>query len=227
MIQAVCFDMDGVLVDSERLSPLLIIEAARLQGCSMTLEQSKQSIGGSIRSLSLMLHELFADKIDSDRFMKDWFDLTMNYVRREGVPLKPHARETLASLRRRGIPVALCTSNIPEVVHEYLQLASLSDAFDVIVTGDMVPRSKPDPAIFRKGAELLGVSPSHCAGVEDSLNGVMAVRAAGMTCVMIPDVHPFSEAYAPYVDLTLSSLAELEQALWSSDACPDSASIKE
>lgn len=214
MIQAVCFDMDGVLVDSERMSPLLIIEAAALQGCHMELEQSKTTIGGTVKSLSLMLQELFSDRIDTQRFMKDWFDLTMDYVRKEGVPLKPYAQETLAALRKRGIPVALCTSNIPSVVHEYLQLADLNNAFDVIVTGDMVANGKPDPEIYLLGAKLLGVPPSACAGVEDSLNGVKAVRAAGMTSVMIPDVHPFSPAYAPFVDRTLPSLVDLEQALW-------------
>jgi len=214
MIHAICFDMDGVLVDSERMSLRLVGEAAALQGCIMTPEQCLLSIGANDARFRKILNDLFPGRIDVDRFMQDWFDLTMDYVRREGVPLMPYARETLARMRALGMKIALCTSNVPEVVHEYLALAGLREFFDVIVTGDMVVHSKPDPEIYLQGAQKLGVAPCECAGVEDSVSGVKAVRAAGMTCVMVPDVQPYTEALKQYVDHHIEHLDRLEEVLF-------------
>lgn len=214
MIRAICFDMDGVLVDSERMSLRLVGEAAALQGCEMTPEQCLLSIGANVARFRQVLNDLFPGRIDADRFMQDWFDLTMDYVRRDGVPLMPCARETLASLRARGLKLALCTSNVPKVVQEYLALAGLTEAFDVIVTGDMVTHGKPDPAIYLLGAQKLGALPEECAGVEDSVSGVKAVRAAGMTCVMVPDVQPYTEELAQYVDHVIEHLDKLEEVLF-------------
>jgi len=215
MIRAICFDMDGVLVDSERMSLRLVGESAALQGCIMTPEQCEMSIGANDARFRKILNDLFPGRIDVDRFMQDWLDLTMEYVRREGVPLMPQARETLAMLRRRGMKLALCTSNVPEVVREYLALAGLTDFFDAIITGDMVTRSKPDPSIYLLGAQSLGVPPEECAGVEDSVSGVRAVHAAGMKCVMVPDVQPYTVALAAFVDHRIDHLGQLEEVLFS------------
>ena len=84
---------------------------------------------------------------------------------------------------------------------------------DVIVTGDRVAHGKPAPDIYLRAAELLQLAPAECAGVEDSLNGVKAVRAAGMRSVMIPDLLPYGPDFAPYVDVRLNSLHELLGAL--------------
>ena len=209
-IHAVCFDMDGVIVDSERLSPMLVREAAKLQGCEMSEQDALRSVGSSVKSLSAILESLFPGKINTKRFMQDWYDLTMTHVRTHGVPLKPYAREILAHLRERGIRLGLCTSNVAKVVLEYMELAGLTDAFDVIVTGEMAPCGKPDPALYLLCAEKLGVSPEHCAGVEDSFNGVRAVRAAGMVSLMVPDVLPYTEDFAPYVDQCLPDLMAVQ-----------------
>lgn len=214
MIRAVCFDMDGVLVDSERLNLRLMSQALEEQGCRMTPEQSLRFIGCNLESLQQMLHQLFGTGVDIQRFRQTWMALTMESIRVHGLPLKPQARETLAALRQRGVALALCTSNLEGVVTEYLHRGGLDNAFDVVVTGERVASGKPDPAIYLLGSRLLGVPPEECAGVEDSLSGVQAVRAAGMLSVMIPDVRPFSPLHAPFVDRVLSSLAELENALW-------------
>ncbi len=78
----------------------------------------------------------------------------------------------------------------------------------------MTQRSKPAPDIYLLGAKMLGLSPAECAGVEDSVNGVKAIRAAGMLCVMVPDVVPYGPELSPYVDVCLGSLHELEQAIF-------------
>ncbi len=212
-LQAVCFDMDGVLLDTELLGGAILAEAAQLQGCTLLQAQQDALIGANMQSTKDAFERWFPGRIDGDRFILDWCRLMLSHIRRDGLPYKPGARETLVSLRERGLRLALCTSNAADVVAEYLHIAGWENAFDAVVTGDMVPHGKPAPDVYLLGAEKLRVPPAACVGVEDSVNGVKAVRAAGMRCVMIPDLLPFTDDLAPYVDHLLTSLNQLEGVL--------------
>ena len=209
MIRAVCFDMDGVLVDTERLGNLVLLQAGERQGFAMSREQCNALIGSTMKTTRASLESWFPG-VDTDRFVKDWYELMLERVRRDGLPLKPHADETLRHLREKGLKLALCTSNARRVVEEYLELAGWTQAFDRAITGDMVQNGKPAPDIYLLGARELDATPCECLGVEDSVNGVKAVRAAGMRCAMIPDVLPYTQGLAPYVDMLLSDLSEVE-----------------
>lgn len=214
MIKAFCFDMDGVLFDTERTAGVMLNAAARQQGITLTDEQWTQMLSKSLTAINVMLQEWFGDRIDLTRFAKDWYDVTLDHMRKHGMPAKPGAEALLRNLRKRGIRTAICTSNTAYVVRDYLELAGWTDYFDVIVTNEQLHRGKPDPEVYLTGARLLGVEPAECVGIEDSVNGVKAVRAAGMYSVMVPDVFPYTEALAPYVDLCLDSLETLESAIF-------------
>ncbi len=213
MIQGVCFDMDGLLVDTERRGIPTLQAAARLQGCTLSDEQMRTMVGVNMIATRANLLRWFPGKIDPAQWEADWCRLMLASIRAEGLPLKPHADEALAHLRARGFRLALCTSNAPHVVAEYLQIAGWESAFDQVITGDMVQNSKPSPDIYLLGARRLGLEPSQCCGVEDSYNGIRAVRAAGMVSVMIPDLLPYTDDCAPFVDHLLSDLAQLETLL--------------
>ena len=208
MIQAVCFDMDGVLMDTERLGAGVLIETAQLQGFHITFEQARSCIGASTK-VTLDKLKSWCPDIDTERFLPNWRDTMFACVRRE-MPIKPHATQVLKALKDMGLKLALCTSNALCVVEEYFRLAGWEGLFDQVVTGEMVQTHKPEPEVYLTAAARLGVTPQECIGVEDSFNGVRAVRAAGMTSVMIPDVLPFSEAFAPYVDHVLPDLLALQ-----------------
>ncbi len=213
MICGVCFDMDGVLLDTESLSFPMMRQAIAMQGETLMEAQWQTLLGVNLAHTCASLDTWYQGRVQAEQFFRDWVDVTFDYVHEHGIPKKPGADEILHLLRQQGIKIALCTSNQKQVVEEYLRLASWQDAFDAIVTGDQVKQGKPAPDIYLKGAEALGLSSDMCMAVEDSVNGVKSAKAAGMLTVMIPDMLPYTDALAPYVDHALDSLMALETLL--------------
>jgi HAD superfamily hydrolase (TIGR01509 family) len=124
-------------------------------------------------------------------------------IEQDGLPIKEGAYELLDYLQANGIKIGLATSTNAERVNRHLELSDMKKYFDAVVTGDTVPNGKPAPDIFLIAAERMGVAPADCMGVEDSFNGVRAVRAAGMYTVMVPDM-----------------IAPTDEILGLCDACP-------
>lgn len=217
MIKAFCFDMDGVLFDTESTAGVMLNAATQRQGITLTDTQWTQMLSKSLTVINGLLTEWFGDSIDLPRFAQDWYEVTLDYMREKGMPVKPGAEELLRSLKAKGYKLAICTSNMSYVVRDYLMLAGWTDIFDEIVTNEMISCGKPDPEVYLTGAARLGVEPHECIGIEDSYSGVKAVRAAGMYCVMVPDVFPYTEELAPYVDLCLNSLEEFENAIFNKE----------
>lgn len=218
MIRAFCFDMDGVLLDTEHLGGTLMTDLIAQQGFHVTQAQWQSLVGTSWPYTYRQLESWFPG-FDSPRFERQWQEATfVDYFQRQGVPFKPGARELLAWLKAQGYRLALCTSNLPQVVRTYLDMAGWSDTFEFVVTADMVAHSKPAPDIYLRGAALMGVSPAECVGIEDSPSGLRAVRAAGMTSIFVPDVIPFTEELAPFADHVLTSLNEVRSALQLAEA---------
>lgn len=213
MIEAVCFDMDGVLFDTETLGDVIGARAIELQGFVPDEPIWRSLLGTTWAHTKTVLAARYP-KMDMERFLGDWKELTLRHVRREGVPLKPFVRETLRQLRQRGLRLAICSSNDPDVIREYLALCGLGGEFAEIVTAADVTRGKPDPEIYLTAARRLGLEPGCCAGVEDSPAGVRALRAAGMRSVMVPDLIPFTEELAPFTDAVLRDLSGLEAVLF-------------
>ena len=102
--------------------------------------------------------------------------------------VKEGAKEVLEYLKSHGYKIGMATSTPLDTVKDHLARTGMTDYFDTVVTGDMIQNGKPAPDIYLLAAERLGVSPEECVGVEDSLNGVRAIHAAGMRAVMIPDM---------------------------------------
>lgn len=213
MISGVCFDMDGVLLDTESLSFPMMRKAIAMQGETLTEAQWQTLLGVNLAHTCASLNTWYQGRVQPEQFFRDWVDVTFDYVHAHGIPKKPGADAILRLLRQQGKEIALCTSNNVQVVEEYLRLASWQEAFDAIVTGDQVKQGKPAPDIYLKGAEALGLSPAACMAVEDSVNGVKSAKAAGMLTVMIPDMLPYTDDLAPYVDHKLDNLTALETLL--------------
>ncbi len=210
MIDAVLFDMDGVLLVTERIGVTAMREAAAALGYPMADELYYRTLGVTNAQARAIYMDALGPEYPYDKAVRG-FLTRFSEINKEGkIPYKDGAVEALTALKAAGVRTALATSTERWLVEEYMaQKPELSALLDVKICGGEARRSKPAPDIYLLAAERLGVAPERCAGVEDSLNGVRAIRAAGMTCVMVPDLLAFDERFAPYVDVKLGSLREL------------------
>ncbi|MEV5536122.1 HAD family phosphatase [Saccharopolyspora shandongensis] len=190
---AVLFDMDGTLVDSEKLWTIALDDYARHRGGALTDATREAMVGSNMtRSMRMLLadvgiagvpEEVSTAEVDA---AAKWVAARMEELFELGLPWRPGAPEALREARELGIPTALVTSTIRSLTE--LALETLGrDSFDVTVCGDEVDgKNKPEPEPYLKAARLLGVDPARCVAIEDSPTGVAAAEAAGCLVIAIP-----------------------------------------
>ena len=202
--QAVIFDMDGLLMDSERVGLQVMHECGLLQGYNIPLEKIRHTLGANRQSASDYYHQ-FYPALDADKLFEDFRNAMCELAKQGKIPLKKGALELLDALRERKMPAAVASSSGPTTITAYLESAGIISHFQALITGNGLP-SKPAPDIFLKAAKTLGAQPEQCLVLEDSENGIKAGRNAGMTVVMVPDMIPYTEAFRPYGDHVLPDL---------------------
>jgi len=202
---AVLFDMDGLLIDSEPLwlqSETAVM--ARL-GASWTEEDQAQLLGGSLdRTVRYFLAKTtrpVPPEVVGEWLMSDIYER----VRRDGVPVRPGARELLAAVAAAGLPYALVTSSERRFMDAVL--AATGMRFDVRVCAEDVGATKPDPEPYLLAAKLVGADPGSCFALEDSANGVASAQAAGCRVIAVPSLLPIDPAPGRTVVSSLLDLA--------------------
>ena len=215
-IKAVLFDMDGLVVDSERLGIYVSIQAGREMGFPVTEELAREMLGIT-SAQSRAKYQAAFPSMDMDAFQTLFMRHMEGAVERGEVRAMPGARELLAFLRARRMPCVVASSTDKQRVLKRLSCAGLEGLFDGYVTGDMVSRSKPDPEIFLRAAAYAGEDIADCLVLEDSVNGIRAGRASGARVVMVPDVIPYGDALAPYCDRVEKSLLDVKKLLKETD----------
>lgn len=186
-IKGVLFDMDGVVLDTEKLYTRFWQEAAQFYGYPMTKEQSL-----GMRSLNrgageAKLQSYFGDCIDYEQVRNKRVELMNAFIEENGVELKPGIAELLDYLDDCGIKKAIATSSPLERTKRYLTQVGLVDRFDELVSGYMVEKGKPEPDIYLYAASKLNLNPNECMVLEDSPTGILAAYRAGCVPVMVPD----------------------------------------
>lgn len=209
-IKGVLFDMDGVLLDTERLGSQILPGIIESLGYTPPPDMYFRVLGANRQVSNEIYAGLFGVDFPGDLVDKLFFDRLMEIADRGETPLKPGLRQCIAALKSRGLKIALATSSERWVVENYQKhLPDMAGIFDAMVCGMEVPNGKPAPDIYRLAAQRIGLKAEECIGVEDSRNGLISLRNAGCYSVMIPDLLPFSDALAPYVDECAENLLQL------------------
>jgi HAD superfamily hydrolase (TIGR01509 family) len=187
--QAVVFDMDGLIFNTEALYRDAIIAAAAEGGHDVPLAFYLSTIGMSGEATRLAFKERCGEAFDFDAF---WAAASMRFrdMTRLQLRLKAGVIELLDFLDDAGLPRAIATSSRHEDVQHNLGLRGLLDRFETIIARGDYSRGKPHPEPFLKAAERLGVEPVSCVALEDSYHGVRAASGAGMMTIMVPDLLP-------------------------------------
>jgi HAD superfamily hydrolase (TIGR01509 family) len=183
-LQAVLWDMDGTLVDTEPYWTVAELALARRYGGTWSAEQSLEVVGFDLLDAGRYMREQMGVDLEPELIVEELLDSVVAQVRR-AVPWRPGARELLASLRDVGVPCALVTMSYTRFVEPIL--AGLpDDTFAAVVTGDTVDNGKPHPEPYLTAARLLDVLAGECLAIEDSDPGATSAAAAGCTVLCVP-----------------------------------------
>lgn len=216
-MRAFIFDLDGVIFDSERLYIDCCIEIAEKLGMDHIVETCHRCIGVTTEVTKAILLETYRDIDLVDRFREQSVALVRSKIDSGFLEMKPGVRELLDSLRARGCRIAIASSTNTDIVKKELADAGLIGYFSAIVGGEQAQRSKPNPDIFLKAAELLEEKPENCVVIEDSFNGIRAAKAAGMTAIMVPDQLVPDDEILRLADYVLPSLLVVKERIESSN----------
>jgi HAD superfamily hydrolase (TIGR01509 family) len=209
VIEAVVFDLDGVIVDSEHVWDEVRQELAAERGGRWHDRASRDMMGMSSREWSRYMHDVIGleeppEEINAEVVRR------LKAVYRENLPLIPGAVEAVKRLAARW-PLGLASSSNREVIDLVLEASGLAGHFSATVSSEEVAQGKPAPDVYLETARRLGVEPERCAAVEDSENGIRSAKAARMRTIAIPNPrYPPDEAALDAADVVLDSVAELK-----------------
>jgi HAD superfamily hydrolase (TIGR01509 family) len=203
--QALFFDMDGTLLDSEPLWDVALEELAVLLGGTLEPEVRARMVGTNEGASVVILLESLGVPLGQAPEHQAWLRTRMRELFREGAPAKPGARELLLEARAAGMPTALVTSTPRELADLLLRHVG-PENFDIVVCGDEVEHKKPHPEPYLTTAEKLGVDITRTVVLEDSFAGVTSGLAAGAVTLAIPSEVPLPPSLQVHTLKTLDGV---------------------
>jgi len=211
-VQAVIFDLDGVIVDSEIWWDEARREFAAERSRVWSEDDRLAVMGANSRQWSVTIRERLAIDDAPASIERAIVDAVVGRYRREGAPAIDGAAKAVRRIAA-ALPTGLASSAHREVIDAALTATGLDGVFRVVVSSDEVSKGKPEPDVYLESARRLGYPSRACLAVEDSYNGVRAAKAAGMTCVLVPNrTIPPAPGTVELADFVIDRLAELDPA---------------
>lgn len=206
---AVIFDMDGVIFDSERATMYCWLELAQKYNIENLEEHFLACTGTTNQRTREIMMEAYGEDFPYDDFAGE--ASAMFHEKYDGgkLPMKSGVHALLGYLKNQGKKIALASSTGKQAVVNELRDAGIIGYFDEIITGDMVTHSKPHPEIFLLACEKVGVKPENAYAIEDSYNGIRSANVGGLRPIMVPDLLPANEEMRKLTEAVLTSLDEV------------------
>ena len=188
MIKGIIFDMDGLMINTEKLLQRFWCEAANEFGYPMKPEHSLKIRSLSAKLAEPMLKQLVSPEFDYQKVRKRRMELMNAYIREHGVEEKEGLKELLSYLKEEKYDMAVATATDYARTKLYLSSIGVFSYFSQVICGDMVKNGKPKPDIYQLAVQKLGYEPGECVALEDSPNGILAAYRAGVLPIMVPDL---------------------------------------
>ncbi len=212
MIEAVIFDLDGVLIDSEKVWASAREQLVRERGGAWRGDAVRAMMGMSSLEWSRYMHEELGVAMAPAQIVREVVQ-RLEGLYRKRLPLMPGAREAVASLAEQWRLGLASSANRP-IIELVLDLAHMRGLFAATVSSEEVSRGKPAPDVYLEAARRLGSEPAHCAAVEDSTNGLRAADAAGMLVIALPNRdYPPTDRTLRLADVVVESLQQVHPEL--------------
>ena len=206
--KAAIFDMDGLILDSERTVLSCWEKIGEKYGFKDIVSYGISVIGKNKKATIDEFERIYGEP--GDRYERELREIYNGLAQKGEVPLKPHTLELLESMKNAGMKIAIASSSTREEVTTQMEMLGALKFFDTCVCGDQVTKSKPDPEIFLLACDALGVKPEEAVGLEDSFNGVRACKASGLYTIMVPDIIRPDDEMKGLADVILPSLKEVQ-----------------
>ena len=210
MYKAIIFDMDGVVLDTEKLLMKCWQEAGMEFNLCIENKHLSKMRGGTISVIKEIFEKIFGTDLDFYKIRGRREQLKDEYILKDGIPVKDGIEDFLKYIKSNNIKIALATSTIKDIAINYLKEVDLYKYFDEIVCGDMIENGKPSPDIYLEVCKRLGISPKEALVFEDSRNGIWAGHSAGCDVIMVIDI---DDTYDDTEDKILTKIDSYEQAI--------------
>ncbi len=212
-VEAIIFDMDGLLVDSEPLWRIAEIETLSAVGVPISEEDAVQTTGLRTDEVVELWYARYPWPDPPQKAIEARIITRLIALVRERATLMPGVRETLQAVSEAGYPLAIASSSASEIIAAVLDTLGIADYFRVAQSAEHEPYGKPHPGVYIEAARRLDVEPWRCLAFEDSPNGVIAAKAARMRCIAVPDPALAGDRRLQAADLVLPSLTEFHLGL--------------
>lgn len=211
------FDMDGLMIDSERVTYEGYVELCAKEGKQLTKEIYLNCLGKPVAGIWQVFYDAFGNDFPIPEIMKQNHIRMAEQFATVGVPLKSGLKELLSYGKQNGYKMCVATSSTRDRVDTILDQAKITSYFETSVCGNEVEKGKPDPEIFIKAAKKLGLEPEECIVLEDSEMGILAASKAGIDVLCVPDMKDPEPEYTALTTKIFNSLAEIPSYLQKSE----------
>ena len=188
IVKGIIFDMDGVLIDTERISYNSFKEVFKDYDYEIDENFYIKLIGHNVKSIQKIMTNKYGENFPFDEIYEKKVKISIDTIARDGLIIKKGVQELVDYLKKNNYKIAVATSTRRERAHEHLMKIGVLDKADYVICGDQVTNSKPDPEIFLKAAKGIELLPEECIVIEDSEAGIIAAHNAGIRSINVPDM---------------------------------------